>query len=143
MMAKALASCLGIGAVPKGSGTLASLLMVFIWLGMRSPVTFAVLVAITIPIGIWAASRVESEWGKDSANVVVDELSGMGIGLLFVPVSIKFGAMAFVTFRLFDIFKPFGIRRLESLSGGWGVMADDVAAGVATLIVMQLICAFF
>lgn len=143
MNPKGIASCLGIGYIPKGSGTVASFVMLLIWGLIQSPAIFACLVALSIPLGIWAASQVEKDWGEDSYKVVIDEIAGMGISLLFLPFSIPLGFVAFSVFRFFDIFKPLGIRRLESLPKGWGVMADDLLAGVYTLITMQALCYFF
>jgi phosphatidylglycerophosphatase A len=69
----------------------------------------------------------------------VDEVFGMSISLLFLPVNNKTIVIGFVLFRVFDIVKPFYIRRLEKIKGGIGVMADDLAAGVYANIVLQLL----
>jgi phosphatidylglycerophosphatase A len=92
-----------------------------------------------IIIGIWSAGVVENDWGKDSSRVVIDEVAGMCIGLLFVPVNVKWMITALLLFRFFDIVKPLYIRRLEKLPGGWGVMADDILAGIYSNIVLQVI----
>lgn len=90
-------------------------------------------------IGIWCAGMVEEAWGKDSSKVVIDEAAGMSLSLLFVPVELKYAIAAFVLFRFFDIAKPLYIRRLEKLPRGWGVMADDLLAGVYSNIIIQII----
>ena len=69
-------------------------------------------------------------------------VAGMFISLLFVPVTIPYILVAFVLFRFFDIIKPLFIRRLESLPGGWGVMADDILAGVYTNIIIHAVVWF-
>jgi phosphatidylglycerophosphatase A len=82
---------------------------------------------------------VEKEWGKDSSKVVVDEAAGMMISLLFVPVTLSYVATGFILFRLLDITKPLLIRRTESLPGGWGVMMDDMIAGLYTNVLLHTI----
>jgi phosphatidylglycerophosphatase A len=97
-------------------------------------VTLAVLA-----IGIWSAGKVEAGWGEDSYRVVIDEVAGMCITLLFIPVKWPYVITGLVLFRFFDIVKPLYIRRMELLDGGWGVMMDDVLAGVYANVILQLI----
>lgn len=80
----------------------------------------------------------EAEWGHDPSKVVVDEIVGVWIAMLFVPFSLLNLFLAFGLFRVFDIWKPLGIRRMEKLKGGWGVMMDDVLAGIYSLMVMHV-----
>lgn len=89
-----------------------------------------------------SADRVEEIWGKDHNRVVIDEVAGMCITLLFVPLKWQYTLIGLVLFRFFDILKPFGIRKLEELPGGWGVMADDVLAGIYANIILQLVMVF-
>ncbi|SFA53410.1 Phosphatidylglycerophosphatase A [Pedobacter suwonensis] len=86
-----------------------------------------------------SADRVEEIWGKDHNRVVIDEVAGMCITLLLIPLKWQYTLIGLILFRFFDILKPFGIRRLEELPGGWGVMADDVLAGIYANIILQLI----
>lgn len=79
---------------------------------------------------------------KDPQQVVLDEVMGYWIGVLFIPFSFSAAMMAFVLFRIFDIIKPFPARRLESLKGGLGIMIDDYIAGIYTCIVMHAIVYF-
>ncbi|MDE6347812.1 MAG: phosphatidylglycerophosphatase A, partial [Bacteroides sp.] len=89
--------------------------------------------------GIWAANRLEPFWGEDPSRVVVDEMVGVWIALLAAPAGhVGYALGAFVLFRLFDIFKPLGIRRMESLPGGVGVMMDDILSGVYGFIVLMV-----
>ena len=88
-------------------------------------------------LGAKATDKLEPEWGHDPSRIVADEMIGLWISMLWVPFSWLNLALAFGLFRLFDIWKPLGIRRLEKLPGGWGVMMDDVLAGIYALIVMQ------
>lgn len=94
-------------------------------------------------VGIWAATRVEKSSGrKDASIIVIDEVVGQFITLLFLPFFVsgswRFLVAGFLLFRLFDIWKPYPIRRLESLESGLGVMADDVLAGVYAGTVLLL-----
>ena len=88
--------------------------------------------------GTWSANVVEKEWGKDSNKVVMDEWIGMSISLFLLPVNWGYMVAAFVLFRFFDIAKPLYIRKAESLPSGWGVMADDILAGIYSNIVLQI-----
>lgn len=93
-------------------------------------------------IGVWSSSMVEPLWGKDPARVVIDEVAGMCISLLFLPVNVKYLLSALILFRFFDIVKPLLIRKMESLPAGWGIMMDDVLAGVYTNILLQVVLWF-
>ena len=139
---KIVAGCLGIGHI-KGGGTIAAAVCCVPWYMARTPglfewITLAITVAFTA-LGIWAAKGVEKEWGKDSSQVVIDEAAGMMISLLFVPVTIPYMVTGFVLFRLLDITKPLLIRKTESLPGGWGVMMDDILAGLYTNLMLHTI----
>ena len=80
---------------------------------------------------------------KDPQSVVLDEVIGYWISVLFLPFSLSYAVLAFLLFRLFDIIKPFPARSLQSLSGGLGIMIDDIIAGVYALIVMHIADYFF
>lgn len=142
---KLIATGLGIGYIGKGAGTVAALATALLWyLFLSGSVdgSFAVPSGITlviIAVGVWSADGVEALWGKDHNRVVIDEVAGMCVTLLFLPISIKYTVIGFFLFRFFDIAKPLFIRRLESLKGGWGVMADDILAGIYSNLVMQII----
>ncbi len=133
----------GIGYIGKGGGTLAALVCCLFCISVRehpvNPVTACLITLGIVAAGVWCAGKVEKGWGKDSARVVVDEVAGMCVSLLWIPLSISSVAAAFVLFRFFDIAKPLMIRKLESLPGGWGVMADDVLAGIYANIILQMI----
>jgi phosphatidylglycerophosphatase A len=103
----------------------------------------AAMAAIAIAIGIPAATRVARASGrKDPGFVVIDEVAGQWITLLFVPVTWKTLLAAFILFRGFDIVKPPPVRQLERLPEGTGIVVDDVAAGLYALLVMQLLLRF-
>jgi phosphatidylglycerophosphatase A len=139
-MHKWITSCFGIGYI-KGGGTIAAIVTCLTWWMLQPEGIFntrmiAVTVAVII-IGTWSSTVVEKDWGKDSRRVVIDEVAGMCISLLFVPITVQWIVTALVLFRFFDIVKPMYIRRAEALPGGWGVMTDDILAGVYSNIVLQ------
>ncbi|MES2003941.1 MAG: phosphatidylglycerophosphatase A [Bacteroidota bacterium] len=139
---KSIAGCLGIGHIKGGGSIAAFVACVAWWFAQADGVFHYSMIAVTgivTAIGTWSATRVEPDWGKDSNRVVIDEVAGMFISLLFIPVSIKWIAAAFVLFRFFDILKPLYIRNAEALPAGWGVMADDVLAGIYANLLLQLI----
>ncbi len=92
--------------------------------------------------GVWSANVVDAFWGKDSNKVVIDEVAGMMITLLFLPINFKSVFTGLVLFRFFDIIKPLFIKKMELLPKGWGVMADDVLAGIYANLVLKLILDF-
>ena len=89
-------------------------------------------------LGKIACDKLEPLWGHDPSKIVVDEMVGMWIAMLLVPFDLLNTLLAFILFRIFDIWKPLGIRKMEKLKGGWGVMMDDVLAGVYSLIILHL-----
>lgn len=142
---KLIATGLGIGYIGKGAGTIAAVITCFFWYLFQSDsinssflIPFLITIII-IAIGIWSSGRVEIVWGKDHNRVVIDEVAGMCVTLLFLPVSIKYMVMGFVLFRFFDIVKPLFIRKLELLKGGWGVMLDDLLAGIYSNLILQIV----
>ncbi len=139
---KTIASVFGIGLI-KGGGSIAAAVVCLCWFWLQQDGKFQYyLLPVTILItalGVWVGNKVEEHWGSDSSKVVIDEVAGMCITLLFIPVTVKFLIIGFVLFRFFDIVKPFFIKKAEALPGGWGVMADDVLAGVFANIILQMI----
>jgi phosphatidylglycerophosphatase A len=96
-------------------------------------------------IGVKVATDVEKTDGHDASVIVIDEVVGMWISLLFLPASISWTGWvaAFFIFRLFDIIKPFPAGRSQKLPAGWGIMVDDMFAGIYTNLAVQLIFRFF
>ena len=80
---------------------------------------------------------------KDPQHVVIDEVLGYWIGILFLPFCFSYAVMAFIIFRVFDIIKPFPAGSLESLKGGLGIIVDDMIAGLYTLVLMHTAVYFF
>lgn len=138
---KVIATVLGIGYIRKGSGTVAAAVCAVAWYAFAPGINPVAVLVITLgitAIGVWSATAVEQYWGIDSHYVVIDEVAGMCISVLFLPVSFGIGLTAFVLFRFFDIAKPAYIRTMEKLPQGWGVMADDVLAGIYTNVLLQV-----
>ena len=139
-----ISTCLGIGYIPKGGGTVAAvaccIAWYFAWTNGNEHFWTPVLVTLAIlAIGVWSSGKMEALWGKDSYRVVIDEVAGMCLTLLFVPVRWQYVLIGLVLFRFFDIAKPLYIRKMEALDGGWGVMMDDVLAGAYSNLILQLI----
>ncbi len=140
-----IASGFGSGFSPFAPGTAGALVAVIIWTGLFYVIPFNILLVVTSLLivlftaaGIWSADKLESEWGKDPSKVVVDEMVGVWIALLAVPVgNVWYILFAFLLFRFFDIFKPLGIRKMEQLEGGIGVMADDILAGIYSFLLLM------
>ncbi len=142
---KLIASVAGIGFI-NGGGTIAAIVYCFIWWllpeGYSNSFWQVAITTAIIAVGVWSANVVEIIWGKDSSKVVIDEVAGMAVTLLFVPANVIFLLTGLILFRFFDIVKPLGIRKLEKFPKGWGVMADDILAGVYSLVILQLIILF-
>ena len=169
-LALAVATC-GVGYFPIAPGTLGALVGVGLYLtlwgwlyqvleanaargGLSLLYIFAPQLAVMLLIilivsiaGVWAATRAEKTTQvKDPSIVVIDEVAGQMIALLSGPFWIHTWwsvLSAFILFRLFDIWKPYPIRRLEALESGLGIMADDLLAGVYALIVNSVLIAAY
>ena len=149
---KIIATGFGSGYFPKAPGTAGAVLATLIWLGLSlkySSSTLFIITAFLIVLftilGVWSSGIMEAYWGKDPSKVVVDEIVGVWIPLLAVNNNndyyIYYAVGALILFRLFDIFKPLGIKKMENFKGGWGIMFDDILAGIYSLLVLcGLIC---
>ncbi len=147
---KLTATAFGAGYSPFAPGTAGAIVgCAALWLFEKynlistttTPLLFVGLILITTVLGIIATDKLEEEWGKDPSKVVIDEVIGVWITMMFVPFSFFNILLAFGLFRYFDIAKPLGIRKLETLKGGVGVMADDMLAGIYANITLQIILA--
>ncbi len=144
-----VATCCGLGYFPIAPGTVGSIAGVALAAGMGhlplSQLWQSALVAMTAAavfvLGVWAGGEAEKFFGRvDPGAVVIDELAGQMIALLRRPAaSWKWLVAGFVLFRIFDIAKPFPAGRAEKLPGGWGIMLDDVVAGLYSLAVLWLL----
>lgn len=141
-MFKVIASVGGIGYLKGGGTVAAAACCLALYLAAAQALTTSLVWASLLTVGVlglgtWAAQRVEPAWGKDSYRVVIDEVAGVWVGLLGVPLTGPRLLLGLLLFRFFDIVKPLGIRRLEALPGGFGVMLDDVLAGVYTALLLH------
>jgi phosphatidylglycerophosphatase A len=138
--ATALATGLGAGFSPIAPGTAGSALgLLLFWpLSLASPAWQAVATAALFLAGTAAAAHVARRVGAhDPGIVVVDEVVGMWVTMLSLPLTPAAAAAGFLLFRVLDVVKPFPARRLEALPGGWGIMADDVMAGAYAHLVLR------
>jgi len=150
-LARAIATTAFLGLRVPAPGTFAGSLpaLIIYWLLfpaaiMKGPgawIGVAIAVLITA-IGIWAAGVAEEAYGHDAGPIVVDEVAGQWISLLFLPKTIVVAVAAFIFFRIFDIVKPFPAGRAQNLPGGWGIMVDDVAAAVYANLATQVVAHF-
>ncbi len=141
-MFKAIASVLGIGYIKGGGTVAAAACCLAMYLAPNqtlttNPALASLLTVGLLGLGTWAAQRVEPAWGKDSYRVVIDEVAGVWVGLLGVPLTGPRLLVGLLLFRFFDIVKPLGIRKMEKLPGGFGVMLDDVLAGIYTALLVH------
>lgn len=131
----------GVGRLPGAPGTWGSLAALILFYPLaRHPWFLAVLTLALSAISIPACTVAEEELGeKDPSCVVVDEVVGMGVSMSFLPqAQLPYYALAaFVLFRLFDIWKPFPWRGLQHLPGGWGIVVDDLGAGLYANLILQ------
>src|SRR6202021_900359 len=149
LWAWAIGTFFGAGLLKPGPGTYGSIAAVLLWYAAAhtlhpAPTALAIGTAIApIPatlIGIPAATIVARESGReDPGHVVIDEVAGQWLTLAVCRPTWPHALLAPLLFRLFDITKPWPIRKLEALSGGWGIMLDDLGAGLFGAIVLLAI----
>ncbi|MCK4351465.1 MAG: phosphatidylglycerophosphatase A [Candidatus Krumholzibacteria bacterium] len=143
-MKRALVTLIGsicyAGYFPFAPATFASFLwlLVFLFAGggwLSSPVALIVM----IPVAICVSWEMEKIHGKDSSRIVIDEFAGMQVTFFMIEPSLVVGIVGFILFRFFDILKPFPINRSQRLAGGFGVVIDDLIAGLYSRIFLLLI----
>ena len=135
-------TALGLGLFPVAPATLASLVVVVVYyfLPLESDsLAFYLLVAGSLIVGPWACGTLITSEDPDPKRAVWDEVAGMWLTCLLLPKTLPWLAAAFLLFRILDVLKPWPIRRFEKLPGGWGIMADDVSAGVVGAAALNLI----
>ena len=140
-----IATWFGCGRAPKGRGTVGAIGgLLFVFLVSRgagwTPLEACIAVAIGFLPSVWAASRVAADLGvEDPPQVVVDEVLGQWLALAGMRAWTWPQVLAaFVLFRFFDIYKPPPVRQAERLPAGWGIIADDLAAGLYAALVLSL-----
>ena len=142
-----LATGFGVGYSPIAPGTLGTLVAIPVYYFLSeipSPLYEITLVGFFF-LAVWVSQTAEIFFGKkDDQRIVIDEMMGFLITMLWVPKTILLIILGFSLFRLFDILKPFPIRHLEKrVKGGLGIVLDDVMAGVYANVVLHLIWRVF
>lgn len=155
-----IATGFGVGFIPLGPGTWGSLVGLLIAYGLIAVFSLDVVLlqnALIIAcialaaIGIWSSTRAETSFDrKDAGQIVIDEVCGQVISFVFIaPYLVRLGPQwrwwmipGFLLFRAFDIFKPYPINKLQDLRGGFGVMMDDIVAGIYAAVLMSLALVF-
>ncbi|MCI2284586.1 phosphatidylglycerophosphatase A [Colwellia sp. MSW7] len=138
-----LALGFGSGLAPKAPGTFGTLAAIplFLLLSLLTPIMYLLAVVVVSIVGIYICDKAAEDVGvHDHPAIVWDEFAGYFITMIMVPISWQSIAVGFVLFRLFDILKPWPISFIDKkISGGLGIMLDDILAGIFSLIIMQLI----
>ena len=128
-----------LGKLPFAPGSWGSLGALLLWL--LFPVTFSFHLSaliILFVLGVYSSNKIAKDLGDDDpSEVVIDEVVGMGISLFMLPHTLGLYILAFFLFRIIDIFKPLYISRIQDLPGGWGIMLDDVMAGLLTCAIVK------
>lgn len=159
---KLIATSFGLGYWPWGPGTMGAIGGLGVWLlclalcpsAMSLLITTLILIVIFTWLGVWSGTISERYWGEDPSKAVMDETVGQWINM--VPLCVFGGqpdmwhnsamwigvVVSLILFRFFDIAKPLGIRACERLRGGWGIMADDVVAGIYGAVILYFILKF-
>ncbi|MBN2655213.1 MAG: phosphatidylglycerophosphatase A [Nitrospirae bacterium] len=136
---KAFVSVFFIGYIRFASGTFGTLAaLIFVLLTGIEQQGIMLTAIITTVLGVAASFRAEKLYNKkDSGKIVIDEFSGYLASILFLPLTIPYLVSAFLLFRFFDILKPCPVSAAERLPGGIGVMADDIAAGAISCLLIH------
>ena len=144
-LALLFASAGGVGLIPVAPGTWGSAVAVCLLVVVRqtaAPAVEALLLAVVLAGGVWSATMAERHYGRsDPGVIVIDEIAGMLIALFWIPVTWVGLLAGFAAFRVFDIVKPFPVGAAERLPSGWGVMADDVVAGLYAYVTVRVLAA--
>lgn len=138
---KITATFLGLGYLPFMPGTFASIagLLIFILIG-NNTTGYILITALILLLGFGVCGRAERIFNqKDSRLIVIDEVAGMLLALLFLPYNLIIGVLAFILFRILDIAKPYPANGLQRLSGSRGIMVDDIIAGLYANIILQAV----
>ena len=140
-LALAIATCGYVGYAPLAPGTFGSAVGVALFYLVRATGSTAIEIAVVIAVlllGLWSATLAEEHFGGlDPGPVVIDEVAGMLITLLLLPVNGLGIFVGFLVFRVLDVVKPWPAARFEHLPGGLGVMADDTMAAIYGHLLMR------
>ena len=136
-----VATCGPFGKILFAPGTFGSLVaLLFVWLFQGSLALYLLLTVISIVLGVWASETVSrKEHLHDPTYIVIDEFCGILVSFFLIPIHFKSLVIGFILFRLFDILKPPPVRLFERLPGGYGIVADDLAAAVYVNLILQIL----
>ena len=141
-LAVLIATAGGAGFVPVAPGTAGAAVGVLVyWLTRHWSASAQVMLVVAVcGVGVWASSRAAEHFRReDPSHVVIDEVAGQLVTLLLLGVGATGALLGFLVFRIFDVVKPWPVRKLEALPGGLGIMADDIAAGVVGWMLMRVL----
>jgi phosphatidylglycerophosphatase A len=141
LLATAVATAGGAGYFPIAPGTAGSLVGLILFYGLyQLPLAYQVAAVVLVSLaGVAAGTRVARQSGiEDPGIVVIDEVAGMWVSLLFLPLTPVTAVAGFLLFRVLDVVKPAPARQLEHLPGGWGIMCDDLMAGVYANVLLRI-----
>ena len=138
---KLIATLFFTGYAPLAPATVGSALVAVIYFFFFSSlevVEWLIVLTTVFFVGVYTAHGMEREWGKDPGRVVIDEAVGYLVTVAFLPHSLGLAIAGFFVFRILDIAKPLPARQLESLPGGWGIVVDDVVAGIYGNLLLRI-----
>ncbi|MCX5715240.1 MAG: phosphatidylglycerophosphatase A [Candidatus Omnitrophica bacterium] len=138
---KGVVTFFGTGYLPFMPGTFASVVGIILYYILKDRLfVYIGVTAILLILGLWLGKEAEKIFGrKDPPQVVIDEVVGMLMSLVFLPFSVMLVVMGFLLFRILDTLKPFPAGRIQDLHGGMGIMADDIVAGIYANIILQVV----
>ena len=138
---KVLATGFGAGlspVMPGTAGTLVGVLLCLAFLPLHWVFRF-IFVVVFVGVAVYVSGRAEEIYGKkDDQRIVIDEIAGFLLAMLPVAINFLNLALAFVLFRIFDIWKPYPLRKFQEFPGGWGVVVDDIGAGIYAAAILIL-----
>ncbi len=140
--AKFLGSCAGLGYFPFAPGTVTSFAAAAIFVAFPSIAALHIIIpatAVVFVLGLWASEVMEGIYGHDPSQVTIDEFAGQWVALVLLPGGWFGVLLGFIAFRLFDILKPEPVDSAQKLPGGWGVMVDDLIAGIYANLSVRIV----
>ena len=152
MLSLAIGTFAGIGLIPVMPGTITTLSIAIIWhffipeeifynaseksIYYSNYIIFYIIILLFSYLAVYICKSCEEEFGRDGKQIVIDEVVGYLLAVMFLPKTLMVAIYAFILFRVFDIAKPLFINKAQRLKHGWGVMMDDLLAGVTTNVLL-------
>jgi phosphatidylglycerophosphatase A len=138
---KTISTFFYLGYLPFIPGTFASIVGIFLFYLIKDSIFIYILsILLLVVLGLLVAGEAEKIFNqKDAKCIVIDEVLGMLLGLIFIPYDIRLVIIAFVLFRILDALKPYPADKLQNLTGSIGIMGDDIIAGLYTNIILQFV----